>query len=117
MLPGVFDLQEGLVGGPEAIRTLARYRAPVALIGASGIDEGGISEAMPKAGEIYAAMIEHARERVILADHSKFGKRALLLLCHWSEALTLVTDRPPPATIATALREAGSTCILAGDGA
>lgn len=117
MLPGVFDPQEGLVGGPEAIRTLARYRAPVALIGASGIDESGISEAMPKAGEIYAAMIEHARESVILADHSKFGKRALVLLCRWSEALTLITDRPPLPAIATALREAGSGRILAGDAA
>ncbi len=113
LLPGIFDAQEGLVYGPETIRAIQRYRAQVALIGASGLDEDGISEAMLNAGELYSAMLEHASQGVILADHSKFGKRALVLLRGWSAAMTLVTDRPPPPALAAAIAEGGSQCVIA----
>ena len=39
MLPGTFEPQEGLVGGPETIRAIARYRTQATIIGASGLDE------------------------------------------------------------------------------
>lgn len=113
LLPGIFDAQEGLVYGPEAIRSVTRYRAQVTLIGASGLDEDGISEAMLNAGELYSAMLEHAAQGVILADHSKFGKRALVLLRRWSAAMTLIADMPPPPAISAAMREGGSQCVVA----
>lgn len=113
LLPGIFDAQEGLVYGPESIRAIQRYRAQVTLVGASGLDEDGISEAMLNAGELYSAMLEHTSHGVILADHSKFGKRALVLLRRWSEATTLVTDRPPPPPLSSAMAEGGSQCVVA----
>lgn len=113
MLPGTFEAQEGLVCGPETIRAIARYRAPVTIIGASGLNEEGISEAMLNVGEVYTAMLQHAAEGVILADHSKFDKRALVLLCGWSRGLTLITDEPPPASLANAIQTNGATLIAA----
>ena len=112
MLPGTFEPQEGLVGGPETIRAIARYRTQATIIGASGLDEDGVSEAMLSAGEVYAAMLQHAGESVILADHSKFEKRALVLLRRWSEGLTLITDRQPANGLATAIRENGGTLVV-----
>lgn len=113
LLPGTFEPQERIVCGPETIRALARYRAEVALIGASGLDPSGVSEAMLRAGEVYAAMLAHADRGVILADHSKFGKRALVLLRDWSASLTLITDQPPPEALRAALRDGGSDCVVA----
>lgn len=113
LLPGAFEPQERMVCGPETIRALERYRAEVALIGASGLDPSGVSEAMLRAGEVYAAMLAHANRGGVLADHSKFGKRALVLLRGWSPALALITDQPPPATLAAAIREGGSDCVVA----
>lgn len=113
MLPGIFEPREALVGGSETIRAIARYRAPVAIIGASGLNEDGISEAMLSAGEVYAAMLDHAGEGVILADHSKFEKRALVLLRGWSAGLTLICDSPPPAPLAASIRSNGSTLVIA----
>lgn len=113
LLPGTFEPQEGLVCGPETIRAIGRYRAQVAIIGASGLSPDGISEAMLGAGEVYTAMLEHAQESVVLADHSKFDKRALVLLRAWSPGMTLITDRPPPPPLDAALREGGSTCVVA----
>lgn len=112
LLPGIFESQEHLVCGPETIRALERYRAEVAIIGASGLDPSGVSEAMLAAGEIYAAMLAHADHGVVLADHSKFGKRALFLLQGWTPALSLFTDQPPAGALAAALREGGSECIV-----
>ena len=113
VLPGIFESQEGLACGPETIRAIGRYRAPVAIIGASGLNDEGISEAMLSAGEVYAAMLEHSHEGVILADHSKFSQRALVLLHRWSTGLTLITDRQPPRDLAAAMREGGSDCVVA----
>ncbi len=113
LLPGAFEPQERMVCGSETVRALERYRAEVALIGASGLDPSGVSEAMLRAGEVYAAMLAHANRGVVLADHSKFGKRALVLLRGWSAALTLITDRPPDGALAAALREGESDCVVA----
>lgn len=116
MLPGTFEPQEGLVGGPETIRAIARYRTQATIIGASGLNEEGVSEAMLSVGEVYTAMLQHAGEGVILADHSKFEKRALVLLRGWTPGLTLVTDRQPPAGLASAIRENGSALVVAPPG-
>lgn len=113
LLPGTFEPQERMVCGPETIRALERYRAEVAIIGASGLDPSGVSEAMLRVGEVYAAMLAHANRGVVLADHSKFGKRALVLLRGWSETLTLITDRPPADTLAAAIRDGASDCVVA----
>lgn len=112
MLPGILDSQEHLVCGPEAIRALERYRAEVAIIGASGLDPSGVSEAMLSVGEIYAALLAHADHGVVLADHSKFDRRALFLLQGWTPSLSLFTDQPPAGALAAALREGGSECVV-----
>lgn len=113
MLPGIFEPQEGLVCGPETIRAIARYRVPIAIIGASGVHEDGVSEAMLRAGEVYTAMLDHAGEGVVLADHSKFGKRALVHLRSWAAGLTLITDRQPPPSLATAINDNGGAFAVA----
>lgn len=112
LLPGVFEPQERIVYGPETIRALDRYRAEVVIIGASGLASLGVSEAMLQVGEVYSAMLQHAERSVVLADHSKFGKRALMLLTGWTGRMSLVTDRMPEGDLQLAMREAGSDIIL-----
>ncbi len=112
LLPGVFDPQERIVYGPETIRALNRYRAEVAIIGASGLAPSGISEAMLQVGEVYGEMLRHAERSAVLADHSKFGKRALMLLTGWTGRTSLVTNRVPEGDLKLALREAGAEIIL-----
>lgn len=112
LLPGIFEPQERVVYGPETIRALDRYRAEVAIIGASGLAAAGISEAMLQVGEIYGAMLRTAERVVVLADHSKFGKRALTLLSGWSNRISLVTDRMPEGELYLTMRETGAQIIL-----
>lgn len=112
LLPGTLEAQERIVCGPETIRALERYRAPVVLMGASGVSGEGVSEAMLGAGEVYAAMLRSAERSFILADHGKFDKRALVLLTPWHDAMTLVTDREPEGALMAAIRRGGATLSL-----
>lgn len=115
LLPGVFDPQEGMVYGPMTLRAIESYRVPLALIGASGLNSEGVSEAMLGAGDVYSAMLRSAAHSVILADHSKFEKRALVLLQSWKANLTLITDRRPVDPLYAAIALGGANLILTDD--
>ncbi len=110
---GTFDAQEHIVMGPETIRAIERYHVPVSIIGASGINHEGVSEAMLGPGDVYSAMLQGTEQVFILADHSKFDKRALVLLTPWRRGMALVTDSPPPQPLASAIRDTGAEIILA----
>lgn len=112
-LPGTFDGHEGLVHGPSTISAVARFHLPVAVIGVSGLHRMGISEAMPSAAEVYQAIINNADRVFIVADSSKFNKRALTLLSEWRENFTLVTDTEPDGELGAALRDRGARIEIA----
>lgn len=113
LLPGLFEAQESMVIGPETIRAIERYRAPVTVIGASGLSEAGVSEAMLGAGEVYGAMLRCGAQGVVLADHDKFDKRALVLLTGWTPQVTLITDAAPPPAVGAAIAGGGSRLVIA----
>ncbi|MFD6319248.1 DeoR/GlpR transcriptional regulator [Methylorubrum populi] len=113
VLPGMFEPQEGIVCGPETVRALERFRAPVAIIGASGLNHDGVSEALISSAEVYSSIIRNADHCVVLADHSKFGKRALTLISDWSPRLSLITDIAPQPEIAAAMDKRGSKFAVA----
>lgn len=113
LLPGLLESQEHIVYGPETQRAIERYAVRTAIIGVSGINSEGISEALLGAGEVYSAILRSAEHTVVLVDHSKFGKRALVLLAEWSPRLTVVTDSPPPEPLATVMTRNGTTVLVA----
>jgi DeoR/GlpR family transcriptional regulator of sugar metabolism len=51
-------------------------------------------------------MLQRAEERMLLADHSKFGEPHLEVICPLGEINRLVSDRPPGRELAAALRRA-----------
>ncbi len=109
-LPGLFDGKEGLVTGPETLAAIQRFYTPVAFMGASGVDAGGVSEAMLGPSEVYRAMIECSLTAYVLADQSKFDRRALKYITGWTEGIHLVTDVKPSAPLLSKL-EAGNAKI------
>lgn len=108
-LPGIVEPSEGLVHGPETVAAIANYQTGLAVVGASGVNADGPSDALLHAAEVYAAMIQNADETFVLADHSKFNRRLLRLTSGWSPTTTLVCDRMPDKALATAIRDAGAT--------
>ncbi|GAB4356043.1 MAG: DeoR/GlpR family DNA-binding transcription regulator [Oricola sp.] len=110
-LPGIVEPKEGLVHGAETLKCIRQFRAPVAVMGASGIDEYGVSEALLHAAQVYSAMIECADETLILADSSKFGNRSLQQIVGWSKTVCLVSEKEPPARLLSAIRQRGAEAI------
>lgn len=111
-LPGIFDGKEGLVTGPETLTAIRRYHAPIAFMGASAIDVGGVSEAMLGPAEVYRAMIESAQTTYILADQSKFDRRSLKYITGWTEDIHLVTDATPDTDLRDAIDAGGAEITL-----
>ena len=60
--------------GPSAIAQLKSVNVDVAFLGTNGISlERGLTTPDPAEAAVKTAMIETARRRILLADHSKIG--------------------------------------------
>lgn len=112
-LPGIVEPKEGLVCGAETVKYIKQFRTPLAVMGASGVDEDGTSEALLSAAQVYTAMIEAADEAMVLADASKFSNRSLQAITCWREGLSLVSEIAPPEAISDAMQQAGARLIVA----
>lgn len=113
-LPGIVEAKEGMVQGPETLAAIRRYRPPLAVIGASGLDDSGVSEALLAAAQVYSEMIANADRALILADSSKYDRRALQGITPWSPRVQLICDIAPTGAMATAIEAAGASVIEAG---
>ncbi|WP_116133522.1 DeoR/GlpR family DNA-binding transcription regulator [Tropicimonas sp. IMCC34043] len=96
--------------GAAALAQLDLYRADHAIVTVAALapDIGAMDSNVAEA-EIARAMIARAQNVIVLATASKFGRRAAFRVCGFDEIDVLVTERPPEASLADALGEAGVT--------
>ncbi len=89
------------VGGATTLRQLERFRADVCLCSCGGIlPDGSLTESTAESGEIKATMLRRAERRILLADHSKWGRVRAYSFATLREFDALVTDcRPPEETV------------------
>lgn len=57
--------------------------------------EQGITEINVYSVAVKKTIIENAKEVILLADYSKFGKVSLYKICDWDQITTVVSDRKP----------------------
>jgi DeoR/GlpR family transcriptional regulator of sugar metabolism len=105
--PGRYDAHEGSVTGADTIGFLGRFHANRCIIGASGITAEGPNEADSAGAAVKRAMLPRCEERILIADHTKYGSPNLEVVCPLGEITRLISDQPPPEALATALRDAG----------
>lgn len=87
-----FTDSKGFVGA-QAEAFVGSLHVDVCIIGASGIDTAtGITNPYPMHSSLQRKIIEAADFRLLLADHSKFGKRAMEKAAELSEIDCIVTD-------------------------
>lgn len=111
--PGEFNRQEGGSFGTEATHFLARFHANKAFIGAGGLTPEGVTEADSRSSWVKRAMLERARDSVLLVDRSKFGARLFEVVCTLRQLHTLVTDSVPPEDLQASLDAAGVRVLIA----
>ncbi len=79
--------------GPTAAQSLSRLLVHVLFIGADGIDpKWGVSCYDPEESQLNSIMVKHARKKIAVVDHSKFGIVAGWRICPTDELDVIVTD-------------------------
>lgn len=102
----------GILLGPNAASSLMQYHADWAFLSAGGVTENGISNTNDLVVETERVMIENAERVVILADHSKIGKRAMCHVCNLDKIDILITDPwPENETLLHTIEEKGVELI------
>lgn len=95
------------VTGESTVAFFNQFRTDYALFGISGIDnDGTLLDFDYHEVHVLRAAIANARHVWLAADHSKFGRHALMRLGPLSMIDALFTDSPPPSRLAAALIEA-----------
>ena len=98
--------------GPLAATTLDQLRGYLAFVGADGLS----MDFGPTANDVESAYlnrlaVRHARETILVVDHSKFLTPSLFKIVDWDAVKRIVTDRPPPQEWAEFLRARGIQAI------
>lgn len=97
-----------------AIEQIKKYNADLAFISTKGIyvDEGAF-EWLVSLIDVKKAMASMSRKTVLLADHSKFGKKSLSLTIPTDRIDIIVTDSKTPNEVIKYLRGRGVEVIVA----
>jgi DeoR family ulaG and ulaABCDEF operon transcriptional repressor len=93
---GIVYPESQLILDPFAGDMFSNYTASKAFMGIYGIDETGATNTEMLLIKTERAMIERARELVVLADSSKFDRRGSLFLCGFDRIRVLITDSGIP---------------------
>jgi DeoR family transcriptional regulator, glycerol-3-phosphate regulon repressor len=104
----------GLVG--EATLDLIRqFKVDIGIIGISGIDlDGALLDFDYREVRVAQAIIENSRRVFLIADHTKFGRNAMVRLGRIEQIDALFTDLPPPPALSDRLRQAEVAVYVAG---
>jgi DeoR family ulaG and ulaABCDEF operon transcriptional repressor len=109
---GFLDTESQLILNNLSADPFANYHAAIAFMGVEGITEAALTNTDPLLIQMERSMIAHARELVILADESKFGRIGRLKLCPAERATRIVTTTEADPTLVAALRERGVEVVL-----
>jgi DeoR/GlpR family transcriptional regulator of sugar metabolism len=101
-LGGQFDPASACFVGPTAEEAARRFFVDIAFFSTKGLlPQEGTFESSIATFRIKQIMAEQANRVVLLADHSKFGQRALCKVLNIEQISEIITDRPPlPADLA-----------------
>lgn len=88
----------GVYLGPYAENMLKNVRAQKAFIGVAGISPEGFYNSNALLVETEKRMLEAASEIYVVADHTKFERRALAYFCDFTPITALITDTSPKTT-------------------
>ena len=112
---GAVRSRDGGVIGEATIDFINQFKVDFGIIGISGIDgDGTLLDFDYREVRVAQAIIANARQVVLVADHTKFGRSAMVRLGHLSQIDVLITDRPPPTAMTDVLRAAEVEIEVAG---
>lgn len=95
-LPGSLNRDTLSFVGSQIPEYLKTYNINKAFMASTGVSiENGLTNASADEYAVKKAVIENSSTCYLLADHTKFGKSALMTYCRLEEIQHIVTDLPP----------------------
>lgn len=114
MAGGELHGDNGAAFGRTAIEFISSFRVRHAIISISAIDaQVGPMDFHLAEAEFARTVLHCGERRLIITDHTKFQRSALVKVCDWKDFDVLVADRPPPEDIADRLKSAGAAIEVA----
>jgi len=102
--------------GDQTVAEIGRYHLDLAIVSPVGIDpRAGAMDYLWHEAAVARAMLEHARQRIVLADRSKLGQTSRMQICASSAVDVLVTDAPATDKIVRQLQAGGVKGVLHAD--
>ncbi|MBT4290636.1 MAG: DeoR family transcriptional regulator [Deltaproteobacteria bacterium] len=104
---GVVRSYDNGITGDATIDFINQFKFDFGIIGISGIDEDGtLLDFDFNEVRVTRAIIEQSRKVFLAADHTKFGRNAMVCLTNIETIDALFTDQKPPQKICNKLKEA-----------
>ncbi|MEO6407406.1 MAG: DeoR/GlpR family DNA-binding transcription regulator [Burkholderiaceae bacterium] len=102
------------VSGTSTLAAVEQYRADYCLFSVGAVDQdGSLLDYHEAEVAVVRAMMQRARRRVLVIDHSKFGRTASVRIGSLTEVSAIVTDQPLPPGMRALLRGHPVECIAA----
>lgn len=103
----------GLVGDLAAL-AIERFKVDLAIIGASAIDlSGDLLDFDAEEVRVSRAILAAARKTIVVADKSKFTRKAPVKICSLRDVDAFITDGLPSEGLAMACADWGTQVVLA----
>ena len=98
--------------GSRAADVIESFQADKVILSCKGIDlERGVTDANEALSQIKHAMLKSARQRILAADHTKFGNVAFSRICQLWDIDMVVTDIRPEQKWMDYFAEKGIECL------
>ncbi len=94
---GVVRQTDGGIVGEATVDFIRQFKVDYAVIGTSALDhDGSILDFDYREVQVARAILENARQSILVADVSKFERTAPVRIAHVSQLDMVVMDAPPP---------------------
>lgn len=114
LLGGIVDYAHYVMTGPMVLRDLGELHATKLISGAGGITrEKGVTVYPYMVSDYYRRIVQMVDQVIVVADHSKFGRNALVQVIGLEAIDTVITDDGARSEHLELLDGHGIRCILA----
>ncbi len=111
---GVVRSRDRGITGEATIDFMRQFRVDYGIIGISGIDvDGVLLDFDYREVRVVQAIMANSRRVWLAADHSKFGRNAMVRLGHLQDLDAVFTEREPPETWLKLLQESDTRLEIA----
>lgn len=112
---GVVRSRDRGIVGEATLDLIRQFKVDIGIVGISGIDlDGALLDFDYREVRAAQAIIENSRRTFLTADHTKFGRNAMVRLGSIEQIDALFTDRAPPRALCDLLRQADVDLRIAG---